>query len=199
MEKHDDQTILKGIIGKIDHDQSYGVSKKEMLELLRRLLPESGLSEFALAIKSLMINCSESITINITDDNIKAIEEDFRNILRKELGPQGPTSEPGDPPGRRGRQGCVPPFISKMAEAFRAELPEPYDGDDICSAFETGMMTGMSDKPLWRKSIFGGSVPQSLIRRDGLYFVGCQTCAGDEFIPIIDLECFKIIPRYMDQ
>ena len=33
----EDERILKGIIGKIDHDQTYGVSKAEMLSFLRSL------------------------------------------------------------------------------------------------------------------------------------------------------------------
>ena len=33
----EDERILKGIIGKIDHDQTYGVSKDEMLNFLKRL------------------------------------------------------------------------------------------------------------------------------------------------------------------
>lgn len=35
-----DERILKGIIGKIDHDQTYGVSKLEMLSFLKRLRPQ---------------------------------------------------------------------------------------------------------------------------------------------------------------
>lgn len=33
----EDKRILKGIIGKIDHDQTYGVSKDEMLNFLKKL------------------------------------------------------------------------------------------------------------------------------------------------------------------
>ena len=33
----EDERILKGIIGKIDHDQTYGVSKDEMLNFLKKL------------------------------------------------------------------------------------------------------------------------------------------------------------------
>ena len=36
----DDERILKGIIGKIDHDQTYGVSKVEMLSFLKSLRPQ---------------------------------------------------------------------------------------------------------------------------------------------------------------
>lgn len=36
----EDKRILKGIIGKINHDQSYGVSKEEMLNFLRDLHPQ---------------------------------------------------------------------------------------------------------------------------------------------------------------
>ena len=35
----EDERILKGIIGKIDHDQTYGVSKAEMLSFLEGLRP----------------------------------------------------------------------------------------------------------------------------------------------------------------
>ena len=35
----EDKRILKGIIGKIDHDQTYGVSKSEMLNFLEDLRP----------------------------------------------------------------------------------------------------------------------------------------------------------------
>lgn len=35
----EDERILKGIIGKIDHDQTYGVSKVEMLSFLKSLRP----------------------------------------------------------------------------------------------------------------------------------------------------------------
>ena len=35
----EDERILKGIIGKIDHDQTYGVSKKDMLSFLNRIRP----------------------------------------------------------------------------------------------------------------------------------------------------------------
>ena len=35
----EDERILKGIIGKIDHDQTYGVSKKDMLFFLNRIRP----------------------------------------------------------------------------------------------------------------------------------------------------------------
>ena len=35
----EDKRILKGIIGKIDHDQTYGVSKSEMLNFLENLRP----------------------------------------------------------------------------------------------------------------------------------------------------------------
>ena len=35
----EDERILKGIIGKIDHDQTYGVSKDEMLNFLKKLWP----------------------------------------------------------------------------------------------------------------------------------------------------------------
>lgn len=36
----EDERILKGIIGKIDHDQTYGVSKAEMLSFLKSLRPQ---------------------------------------------------------------------------------------------------------------------------------------------------------------
>ena len=36
-QKPEDECILKGIIGKIDHDQTYGVSKDEMLNFLKKL------------------------------------------------------------------------------------------------------------------------------------------------------------------
>ena len=35
----EDERILKGIIGKIDHDQTYGVSKKDMLSFLNCIRP----------------------------------------------------------------------------------------------------------------------------------------------------------------
>ncbi len=37
----EDERILKGIIGKIDHDQTYGVSKVEMLTFLKSIHPQS--------------------------------------------------------------------------------------------------------------------------------------------------------------
>lgn len=36
----EEERILKGVIGKIDHDQTYGVSKAEMLSFLKRLRPQ---------------------------------------------------------------------------------------------------------------------------------------------------------------
>lgn len=45
--------------------------------------------------------------------------------------------------GRRGRQGGVPPGITKRGEAFQKDMEPPYDADDIVSSYETGFMDAM--------------------------------------------------------
>lgn len=45
--------------------------------------------------------------------------------------------------GRRGRQGGIPPGITKRGEDFQKGMEPPYDADDIVSSYETGFMDAM--------------------------------------------------------
>ena len=56
-----DERILKGIIGKIDHDQTYGVSKAEMLSFLEGLRPSWKPSEEHLSALLAIFNDPDNI------------------------------------------------------------------------------------------------------------------------------------------